>query len=147
MAGFGDDELEVGVGDVPGEMLAEARVVEPGDRHAREPGAAEREDIVRRVVEQHADVRRTGRVEAGPIERGEALRLGQEFRVRPDPVAEAESGTVAVMLDVASQQGRDVSCREGDLGEWRRKGCRRASGPAGIVRHGHVPLTGTGQLA
>ncbi len=92
MARFGDDELQVRVRHVAGEVLPEPRVVQAGHRHPREPGAAEGEDVVGGVVEQHADVRRTCRVQPGSVEGGEALRLGEQLRMRPDPLAETESG-------------------------------------------------------
>ena len=65
MARFGDDELQVRVRHVAGEVLPEPRVVQAGHRHPREPGAAQGEDVVGGVVEQHADVRRTRRVQPG----------------------------------------------------------------------------------
>ena len=61
VAWFGDHELQVRVRDVACEMLAVPGVVQPGDGDACQPGTAQRKDIVGRVVEEDADVRRDGR--------------------------------------------------------------------------------------
>ena len=96
---FGDHELHVGMHDVASEMLPMPGVVQPGDGSTGQTGAAQREDIVGRVVEQDTDMRRAVRIEAGPEERGKALRLGQELGVGPDPVAEAKRRPIGVALD------------------------------------------------
>ncbi len=71
VARLGHDQPHVRVLDVVQEVLVAPRVVEPDDRRTRQRGAAEREEIVGRVVEQHPDVQRPagrarGRERAGP---------------------------------------------------------------------------------
>ena len=96
VAGLGDEELHVGVRDVAGQVFATSGVVQPDHGRPRQSRAAEGEDVVRCVVKEHADVGRTTRVEAGAVQGGESLRFGEKLLVRPDPVSEAESGTIAL---------------------------------------------------
>ena len=56
----GDDELAVGVVDVARELSAAARRIDTDDRRAREPGARQQEDELGHVLEEHADVERSG---------------------------------------------------------------------------------------
>ncbi len=70
-------KLHVRVDDVTGEVLSHSGVVQAGHGRAGQTGSAQRKDVVGRVVEQETDVRGTVRIEAGPEEGSEALRLGQ----------------------------------------------------------------------
>ena len=65
MAGLGNHQLQIRVHDVPSEMLAEAGVVQASYHRPAQRGAAQRKDVVRRVVEQETDVRRPPRVQPG----------------------------------------------------------------------------------
>ncbi len=56
----GDDQLAVGVADVASQLGAAPRRVDADDRRARERGAAEPEQVLGHVLEQHADVERAG---------------------------------------------------------------------------------------
>ena len=58
MAGLGDQHLDVGVGDVAGQVLPSPGVVEADDARSDESCAADRHHVVGGVVEQHPDVRR-----------------------------------------------------------------------------------------
>ena len=116
VAGLGEHQLQVRVHDVAGEMHAVARVVEPGDDRPAQGGTTECEDVIRRVVEQETDVRRPSRFQLGAEQRGEALRLGEELTVGPDPLAETKGRTVAVLGDVAPEQSGHVGCGERHLG-------------------------------
>ncbi len=53
---FGHDETHVGVHDVTQQMLVATRVVETDHRRSRQCRAAEREEVVGRVIQEHADV-------------------------------------------------------------------------------------------
>ena len=66
-------------------------VVQPDDRGAEQRGAAEREEVVGRVVEQHGDVARA--VRAAAASRNSAAKRhdsAKYSRVRPRPVAELD---------------------------------------------------------
>ena len=49
-------------------------VVQPDDGRPDQPGAAQREDVVGRVVEEDTDMTGAVRIEAGAEQRGKALR-------------------------------------------------------------------------
>ena len=99
MARLGDDEVEVGVLDVAGRCSPRRGVVQADDRGAREGRAAEGEQVVGRVVEQHPDVERpsspAGRAACCEEEVRPADRLGGELRVGPHLVAEPDRRAVA----------------------------------------------------
>lgn len=57
MGALGDQDPAVGVPDVPGEFGAAPGRVDPGDGGPREGRRAEPERVLRRVVEQDAEVR------------------------------------------------------------------------------------------
>ena len=76
----------------------------PDDRAADERRAAEREEIVGRVVEQHRDVTRRARRQPLEEQRREAARLLEVLGVRPLPVAELDRDVVAELARVAPQQ-------------------------------------------
>ena len=114
VARLGEHQPAVRVDRVAEQVLVATGVVEADDRTADERRAAEREEVVGRVVEQHCDVaRRAGRQ---PIEeqRGEPARLVEVLGVRPLPVAELDRDAVAELASVAPQQRSRVV---GD--EWR----------------------------
>ena len=58
VTGLGDDQLDVGVGDVASQVLAAPGVVEPDDAGPDQAGSTDRHDIVGRVVQQHRHVGR-----------------------------------------------------------------------------------------
>ena len=94
VTGLGDDHLDVGVRDVVAEMLAPARVVQARHGGTGQAGTAERKDIVGRVVQQKPHVGRSAGIEPGPVQRGKALRFGQQLAVCPLAVAEPQRRTV-----------------------------------------------------
>jgi hypothetical protein len=114
---FGDQELDIGMGDVARQMVVTPSVVEPNDGRSEEPGPAEREDVVRGVVEEYRDVGRSTGVEASAVQRRESLRFEKKLSVRPHLVAETNGGPVCIGLvgSIASQEGGDVASRERHL--------------------------------
>ena len=129
MPRLGDDQAAVGVARVAHEVLAAPGVVEPDDRAADERRATEQEEVLGRVVEQHADV-------AGPVGRQarqhqlrDTARLLVVLAVRPGTVAEldrhalADVGVGAVATDECRGIRRDERRLPG-----RRCGPRRRSG-------------------
>ena len=92
--GLGDHEAAVRLLDVAQEVLAPAGVVEADDGRAGQRGAAEREEVLGDVVEQHRDVRRPTRREPLPEEVRVAARLRDVLGVGPDPVLEPDRGPV-----------------------------------------------------
>ena len=102
--GFGDDQSAVRVLHVAQQMLAPAGVVEADDRGADERGAAEREEVVGRVVEQDRDVARTLARQPVREERREPARLLEVLGVRERAIAELDRGPVAVLACVAAEQ-------------------------------------------
>ena len=146
---LGDDELDVGVRDVPAEMLAPTGVVQPCDGGADQARTAERKDVVRCVVQQEADMGRTARVEPGAVQRGKALRFGQQLPVGPLAVSEAQGRPVGIpgIGPVAAQERGCVRSRERHLGQrWsepgeRRGGCHVGPGRSfGVPPHGPISL-------
>ena len=112
VAGFGQHEAAMGVLGIAEEVLIAAGVVEADDGTADERGAAEREEIVGGVVEQHRDVARRSVRQPLQEQVGEARRLGEVLAVRPHLVAEADRHAIA-----------DV--RVGGVGSQQRRGIRR----------------------
>ena len=128
---------QCGVLDVAQQVLAAAGVVEADDRRAGQRGAAEREEVVGGVVEQHRHVQRA----VGPARRQRGRgrgwpsgRLGDVLAVGPDAVLEADRRPIAALGigGVAAQQRRGVGRRQrrltgrgdGSLPEAaRRRGC------------------------
>ena len=55
----GHEELAVGEADVAGQLLAASGGVDPDHRGARQRGGAQPQEVLRDVVEQHADVERS----------------------------------------------------------------------------------------
>ena len=101
---FGEHQPAVRVDRVAEQVLVAAGVVEADDRAADERRAAEREEVVGRVVEQHRDVAgRAGR-KALEEERGEATRLVEVLGVRPLAVAELDRDPFSELARVAPQQ-------------------------------------------
>ncbi len=119
VARFGQQQLDVGVGHVARQVLAAPRVVEADHHRAGERRAAQGEDVLGGVVEQHRHVRRAGRIESVPEEGGVAGRLGVELGVRPDLVPEAHRRPVPEVRvgGVAPQQGGRVRSRQRRAGE------------------------------
>ena len=103
------------------EMLAPTRVVQPNHGRAGQAGAAERKDVVGRVVHQETHVGGTAGVEPGAVQRGKALRFGEELAVCPHPVAEPEGRTVGMLgiRAVVTQERRRVRSGEGHFGQRR----------------------------
>ena len=93
------------------EVFVAAGVVEPDDRATDECGAAEREEVVGRVVEQHRNVARPFVGKPLEKQRREPARLLEVLGVGPHPVAELDRDPVAELLVVPAQQrggvGRD----------------------------------------
>ena len=83
VARLGDHQPAVRVQRVAQEVLVAAGVVQPDDRGTDQGGAAEREEVVGRVVEQHRDVPRP--VGGKPLEeqRREPARLLEVLGVGP----------------------------------------------------------------
>ena len=98
MPRFGDHEPAVRVLDVAEEVLAAAGVVEADDRRADQPGAAEREEVVGRVVEQHGDVPRPLTRQPFVEELREPARLREVLAVRPRAIAELDRERVAELV-------------------------------------------------
>ena len=113
VARLGEHQAAVGVERVAQQVLVAARVVEADDRAADQRGAAEGEEVVGRVVEQHRDVaRRVGR-KLLEEQRREPARLLEVLGVRPLPVAELDRDAVAELARVAAQQRRRVRATSG----------------------------------
>ncbi len=100
------------VRDVAPDVLAPARVVHPDDRRAQQRGAAEREQVIGGVVEQHRDVARSGFGEPLVEQGREPARLLEVLAVGPLPVAELDRDIVRVLLGVAPQQCGRVGCNQ-----------------------------------
>jgi len=100
-------------------MFAPPSVVQPYDRRPHESCTTECEHIVRGVVEQYGDVRRTIGVEPGAVQRGKSLGFEEELFVSPHLIAETKCRAtgVARVSAVASEKGGDVPGRERDLAE------------------------------
>ena len=95
--GLRDDDPAIGVADVVGELLAPAGRVDADDGRARERGAAEQEDVLGNVVEQHADMERPGAGKTGGAQHRRAYRaLVRDLRPRPRPILEDETRVVVV---------------------------------------------------
>ncbi len=148
VARLGDDELDVGVRDVPAEMRAAPGVVQPRHGGTGQARTAEGEDVVGRVVQQEADVGRSAGVEPGAVQRGKALRLGQELPVCPLALGEAQGRTVGIsgIRAVATQERRCVRSGKRHLGQrWSEPSQRRArchacaSSGLGVLPHRPVP--------
>ena len=95
VAGLGEHEAAMRVLGIAQEVLAPARVVQADDRAADERGAAEREQVVGRVVEQHRDVRRRALRQSLEEEVREAHRLDEVLAMGPDPIAEPDRRSTA----------------------------------------------------
>jgi len=100
-------------------MFAPPSVVQPYDRRPHESCTTECEHIVRGVVEQYGDVRRTIGVEPGAVQRGKSLGFEEELFVSPHLIAETKcrAAGIAGVSTVASEKGGDVPGRERDLAE------------------------------
>ena len=94
VAGLGEHQPAMRVLGVAQQVLAATGVVQPDDRAADERGAAEREEVVGGVVEQHRDVRRCARGQPLEEQVGKPHRLVVVLAMRPDAVTEADRGTV-----------------------------------------------------
>ena len=119
----------MGVLGVAQEVLAAARVVQADDRAADERGAAEREQVVGRVVEQHRDVRRRARRQPLEEQVGEPHRLDEVLAMGPDAIAEADRRPAA---DVGIGRVRAQE-RRGIRRDERRLPRRRATDPGRMV--------------
>ncbi len=93
MPRLGDEQLHVGVGDVAGQVLAPPRVVEPDDARSDETRPADRDHVVGRVVEEHADVRWPVGAQPRTEHRREPDARLVELAVGDDEVPELEQGT------------------------------------------------------
>ncbi len=113
--GFGQHEPAMRVLDIAQQVGVAPGVVEPDHRCADEGGAAEREEVVGRVVEQHGHVARTGGRQALREQRREPARLREVLGVGPFPARELDRDPVAVLLGVAPEQGRGIGRDEGRL--------------------------------
>ena len=119
MARLGDQELDVGVRDVTSQVLVAPGVVQPDQHRPHEPGAAQREHIVRGVVEKHGDMGRPIAVEPG---RKSAANRSASRRSSPcvqiwSPKRSAGRLAELVVEAVASQEGGDVPGGEGHLAQ------------------------------
>ena len=117
VARLGDDEPDVGVLDVALQVLAPPRVVEADDGRARQPGAAEGEEVLGHVVEQDADVERRALDAPGEEQVGPAPALGHVLGVGPLPILEADrrpAGDVGV-AGVAPEERGGIGRRHGRL--------------------------------
>ena len=101
----GDEELAVGVLDQLRQRLAPVGGVDPDDDRAGEGGADEPEQVVRRVVEEDADVGRSARVVQLLEQRGPPAALVDHLAERPAAVLVEEAGPVVVLP--GQQQGGD----------------------------------------
>jgi len=121
MAGLGDQKLHIGVQDVASQVLPPAGVIETHHHRSHEPRATKREDIVRRVVQEHGDVGRSITVEPGTKKRSESFGLEKKISVSPDPVAKSKRRTIgrASGEGVAPQEVGDVPGGQGHLAEGR----------------------------
>ena len=98
--------LAVGVVDQLRELRAAVRRVDADDHRPAERGRAEPEQVLGRVVEQHADVRRpVVGAEVGP-ERRSPPRLVRELPVRPGAVLEVRRDIVTVGVAEEELGGR-----------------------------------------
>ncbi len=113
--GLGDHEAAVRVLDVAQQVHVAARVVETDYGRPDQRRAAEREEVVGGVVEQHRDMARAGIRELGREQRREPHRLLVVLRVRPLLGAELDRDPVAGLLGVPAQEGRGVGRHEGRL--------------------------------
>ncbi len=104
VARFGDHEGAVGVLDVPQEVLAAPGVVQPDDRRAQQRRATQCEEIVRRVVEQHRDVPRSGCRQPFGEQGREPARLLVVLAVGPGFGAELDRNAVVVLGGIAAQE-------------------------------------------
>ena len=77
---LGDQQVDVGVGEVAQQVLALRVWFRPDDGGAGERGAAEGEQVVGRVVEQHADVQRPVAGAGGPARPGTGAPTGTTRR-------------------------------------------------------------------
>jgi hypothetical protein len=102
-----------------GQMFVSPRVVQTYKCCSHEPCAAQREHVVRSVVEQHGHVRRSIGIEPRAVERGKPLGFTKKLSVRPHLVTETKRRTIgeAGVEPVASQKGGHISSGEGHLGE------------------------------
>ena len=147
MAGLGDHEPAVGVLDVAQEVLAPAGVVEADDRRARQRRAAEREEVLGDVVEEHRDMRRpTGRQ---PIE--EEVRppagLRDVLAVGPDPVLEPDRRAVAIAGSAALRRSSAAAFGAGS-GAWPGAGTAARGGrepDIGVTLRGAVDGAGVAE--
>ena len=121
VARLSDQELYIGVRDVAGQVLVAPCVVQPDQRRSHKPRTAQREHIVRGVVQEHGDMGRSIGIEPGAVQRGESLGFEKKLSVSPHLVAEAKrrAAGVARVEAVASQKGGDVPGGEGHLAEGR----------------------------
>ncbi len=115
MARLGDQELHIGVGDVARQVLVAPGVVQPDHHCPDKPRAAQREDIVRSVVQEHGDMGRSIGVEPRAIQRGESFGLEEELCMGPDLVAKVKCrpGGVFPHRDRCVSEGRRRSERGG----------------------------------
>lgn len=95
MRRFGDEEGAVAVVDVARQMVAALRIVDADDDGAGESGAAQGEKELRHVVEQDADVKRSGRRATREKHLRPAAALAKELGVRQLKVVEAEERPLA----------------------------------------------------
>ena len=98
VAGLGDQELHVGVRDVASQVFAAPSVVQPHQRRPHQSRAAQREHVVRGVVEEHGDMGRAIGVEPGAVQRGEPLGFDEKLFVSPHLVAETKRRAILAAL-------------------------------------------------
>ncbi len=111
---IGDDDLAVGEADVAGQFFAAPGGVDPDDGGAAQRRATQPEEVVGSVVEEHADVERTGTAQTSG-QRGAAVALGHHLAPRPRAVLEENAGSV-----VLGPGPQEVGHRLGGVG-WRRR--------------------------
>ena len=139
MARLCDQDLDVGVVDVVGQVLPAAGVVESDDARPDESGSADRHHIVRGVVQQYAYVRRPVRPHPSLEHQGELHARVVELAVSHHEVAELEGRPACYLgiLGVLPQKRPCVVRRQRRLTRWR-CGCET---PFHLRRHRRVRLS------
>jgi hypothetical protein len=114
---LGDQELDIGVGNVPRQVFVATGVIKAHQRRSCQPGAAQRKNVVGRVVEEHRDMGWAVRIKPSTVHLGKSLSFGEELYMSPDVITETEGGTRCVprVAAVASQKSGDVPGRKRNL--------------------------------
>jgi hypothetical protein len=118
---LGNQQLDVGVRDVSSQVLVTTRVVEANQDRPDESRTAQREYIVRGVVQEYGDVGWSTGIEPSAIQGGESLGFQKKLFVGPDLLAEAKRGTTGPLRveAVASEKGGHVPSRQRHLAQGR----------------------------